>query len=79
MGFTFVKLLTNEAVATSGGFAFKRLSAGEIPTFSPIFERGRLDLSTLGLKPGRYTITATALAEGLAESDRSNAVTYIVN
>ena len=79
MGFTFVKLLTNEAVASAEGIAFKRLSPEEIPTFTPDFESGRLDLSTLGLAPGRYSITVTALADGLEESDHSKEEIYVVN
>lgn len=36
------------------------------------------DLASLGLSPGNYEVYATVSALGYAESDKSNAVTYVV-
>lgn len=80
MGFVFVKLNTGEIVSSNGGLVFRKLSTEPetpIPDPPEPFPRG-IDLSNLGLPPGSYTITVTARAPGLRESEHSNAVIYTV-
>lgn len=83
MGFVFVKMNPGEIVSTSGGLVFRKLEAvvppdspqqPDIPHPSP--ETISLDLTRLGLPPGKYLIRVTANAKGYLESDKSNAVIY---
>ena len=69
MGFVFVKLAVGEIVSSSGGMVFRKLTT--------LSDRGKINLSTLGLPPGTYAITATSVFAGL-ESEPSNTVTYTV-
>ena len=81
MGFTFVKLILGKIVSSNGGLVFRELSTEPDTPISPeppeAFSKG-IDLSVLGLPLGSYTITVTARATGLSESDHSNAVIYTV-
>ena len=78
MGFTFVKLILGKIVSSNGGLVFRELSTEPDTPISPDPPVRGIDLSNLGLPPGSYTITVTARAAGLRESDHSNAVIYTV-
>lgn len=77
----FQKHKIGEVVATKDDKSFRKLSAVKqtTPTISGVTP-DNLDLRWLGLKQGTYKITVTSIAGGLrlAESDRSDPVTYII-
>lgn len=76
MGFVFVKMNPGEIVSTSGGLVFRKLEAVVPPDPPQPPETISLDLTRLGLPPGKYLIRVTANAKGYMESDKSNAVIY---
>ena len=77
MGLTFIKLLIDEIVSSVEGMTFRRLSLEEISKIEPVFKDGKLDVMSLGLPPGNYKITISALADGLIESDGLSVICVI--
>ena len=71
--FKFKKLIVGDFVSLRDGFGFKKLSE---TTLTPI--PSGFDLSILDLAQGEYTITVTAISEGLTESKHSNSVIYTI-
>lgn len=70
MGLTLAKLIEGKVVTSNGAFTFKELV--ERLTSA---QTNKIDLATLGLPSGTYTITVKAVANGVV-SERSNSVTY---
>ena len=75
MSFVFRKLYSGETADSQGEMKFKKLTTAvvvEIPTQT-------FPLGLLVIPAGTYELSATALSEGLLESDYSNEETYVKN
>jgi hypothetical protein len=75
MNFIFKKLYESDVVVSNGKFKFKKLTTTSIVNIST----QKFPLSLLLIPAGTYELSATAISEGLAESDYSNEETYIKN
>lgn len=75
MGVAFVKLNTDKTVSSNGQFVFKKLTFNSSDPGTS--EPGTIDLSVLRLAPGAYTITVTAKASWIDESEESNSLIYV--
>lgn len=72
----FEKLIAGPLATAFGTVGFKKLSTeSDLPALTP----DKFDLNFLKLQAGAYTITVTAVCNGLEESDHSDPVFYAVN
>lgn len=78
MAFVFIKQFIGKIVSAIGGFTFGKLSPRKNDSPSLALSNGKIDISKLELPPGVYTITVTACAEGLKESQHSNAELIVI-
>ena len=81
MGFVFEELNIGKTVTSYGQYVFKKLitnSSDPGSGGSGSGEPGTLDLRALKLTPGIYTITVTATATGIDESEHSNSLSCVI-